>query len=160
MSRRLMAIAAYRARCWPTPPPTAMATATTRVTRLSAATTRCLPPAQQCQGLTHHHPPCLGRCEGAHRRQPADRMGQGYLPPPQGDRRALLRRRQATAWSPLCAVPKSHQGRLPVPDRRRRPEHQKDRPLPVPETQAGPRMRLNASCQNLLTQTVQDTSIT
>ncbi|MDG4880253.1 hypothetical protein, partial [Mesorhizobium sp. WSM4884] len=39
--------------------------------------------------------------------------------------------------------------------RSRRPEHEKDRYQPLAEAQTSPRMRLNASCQNLLTRTSQ-----
>ena len=52
-----------------------------------------------------------------------------------------FRRRQATAWAPLCPLPKSDPRRLPVPDRSRRAENQKDRHLPLAQAQTQPRLR-------------------
>ena len=54
-------------------------------------------------------------------------MGQGHLQAPQGNRRTLLCRCQAIAWSPLCPIPKSLARPRAVPPRRNRSEHQEDR---------------------------------
>jgi len=70
-----------------------------------------------------------------------DRLGQGDLSPPQGNRRALLRRRQATSQPPLRPLPKSDPCARAMPARRSRPKHQENRPGAHRETVSPARLR-------------------
>lgn len=99
------------------------------------------------------HPPRLGRCQAAHRRQPDNRMGQGHIPPPKG----TVERSFADAKQLFGHRYKSGARARPVPARRRCPEHQEDRNQPVAEAETRLRMTLrelldapdNLSCQKI-----------
>ena len=134
---RPTAIAARKANCSPMPPPTdRLSPLHERSGDLPDLPAACLMHLER-QGHPHHHPPRLAGCARANRCPSANPLGQGHLQAPQGDGRTLLRRCQAAARPPLCPLPKSRARRLPVPARRRRPEHQEDRSRPGSQAHHG-----------------------
>ncbi|CAD7050494.1 hypothetical protein REJC140_01646 [Pseudorhizobium endolithicum] len=82
---------------------------------------------RQRQGRTHHHPPCLDRRPRTNGQPPQDVLGQGDLQKAKGDGGALLCRCQATSRSPLCPLPRPHEGQVAMPAGCRGAKHQEDR---------------------------------
>jgi hypothetical protein len=93
--------------CSPMPPLITPVTATTRAIRRSAEAARCWPHARRA-------------CPSAHP------VGKAHLQAPQGDRRTLLRRRQAAPRPPPCPLSRPPRRNLPMPARRRRAEYQEN----------------------------------
>jgi len=92
----------------------------------------------ECRRDAHDHATRLAGRTRQGRQLSPDALGQARLQAPQGNGRALLRRRQAAARPPLRPLSGARTCCRPVPARRRRPEYEENRPRygPVHRSQA------------------------